>query len=97
MGDPQDDQAVVLSIAFHAMTCIAGFGLEEYVHDMPYVSGLDVHLHQAPSPTYTAAQVLSDTGVQSSLISGYCTDIKWFIGCRKRCLMTGKRLKDWWP
>jgi selenide,water dikinase len=67
MERPQDKAALILSHA-HAMTDVTGFGLAGHLQEMCTASGLQAEIWQSKIPLYPHARLLSDRGVQSSLL-----------------------------
>ena len=73
MEQPQDSAARVLSHA-HAMTDVTGFGLAGHVREICVVSSLQAEIWQSKIPLYPQARILSDYGVQSSLLHANVTN-----------------------
>ena len=67
MERPQGKAALILSNA-HAMTDVTGFGLAGHLQEMCTASGLQAEIWQSKIPLYPHARLLSDRGVQSSLL-----------------------------
>jgi selenide,water dikinase len=73
MAQPQHVAAAALQEA-HAMTDTTGFGLAGHVQAICAASGVQAEIWHDAVPVYPGARVLSDAGVQSSLLADNMAD-----------------------
>ena len=73
MEQSQNEAASILSGA-HAITDVTGFGLAGHVHEICKASNLQAELWHEQIPLYDGARMLSDLGVQSSLLQTNIAD-----------------------